>query len=73
MVQKDALYAKYSQWAEEEGFSRPYDKRQFGKQLKSAYPHITDGRPDAGQYGERPRYYNGIKIWAAYDLVADEY
>jgi hypothetical protein len=26
-----------------------------------------------GTYGERPRYYNGIKIWAARELVADEY
>jgi putative DNA primase/helicase len=73
MVQKDVLYAKYCQWADDEGFSRPYDKRQFGKQLKSAYPQITDGRPDVGTYGERPRYYNGIKIWAARELVADEY
>lgn len=70
MIERGALYARYIEWAEEEGI-KPYGKAKFGQALRSAFPAVGDERINS--YGARTRHYTKIRFaynTEEHDLIA---
>jgi len=63
--QKEVLYQKYLQWCREQGYSYPKTLAVFARDLKSAFPKITPGRPGTGD--NRKNVFYGIRIKALSD------
>jgi putative DNA primase/helicase len=59
MIRKDVLYSAYKIWCEDEGI-KPWDKRWFGRNLRSAVPELMTGKPEFS--GVRVPVYEGIGV-----------
>ena len=59
-VDKDEMYEEWKAWCEAEGRARASTKSVFARDLRAAYPSITDKRPREGD--ERRRIFDGITL-----------
>ena len=58
----DALYTAWSTWCTEQHRDHPGTVQAFGRDLRAAVPDLATTQPRDPETGERPRFYQGVRL-----------